>query len=886
MSSRPVASGDRLVEAPGEPVLLRGTLRRRLVFGLLFVAATLVGRSAQADGAHLAIFWPASAVGLLWVAGSPGRRQRILDAVLLLTITVVLRVVTHMPVPESVLLAAAALTQALVGAHVYRRLQPEGFRLVTPGQVRSLALSSLAGALASTPVAALGFALAPEVPTALSSAQWALRTTVSTFVVLAVLLRTAERRPDAPGSSASRGERYALLLVFLASYAIAFWVFNGFAVTFLVLPVAVWAALRRTTTAAMVHLVLAAAAVVGSTWSGWGPWQELSPDLQAMGAEAFIGTLGFLTLVLALYRDESVDNAERAERALRDAAEQADLLAAVFGSISDAVCVFDSAGNSLLRNPAAEALLGGVLRTERSRWDAGYGYFHLDGERFVDGDLPVVRALRGEAVDGLDLRLSSPQVPDGVLLNVSAHPLPGSGGAVWNGGVVAAFHDVTEVRTASAQVAQAHDLMTNVLAAATDHSIIAVDPAGVITLFNEGAERMLGWSAEEVVGGPALVVHDPAEIEAMCEAQGLEHPNDLFTRGVPQETVTRRFTYVRKDGTTFPVSLTTSVMRDGEGRLIGWIGMATDVSDLENSEELLRVALETAPVGIVMIAATGREAGRMLRVNRALCRFTGRTEEELLGTAFDTLGADWPVFDDLFAAVLSGARLEQRVDVVFDAPDGRRLEAQVSVTLVRPRGRDVMLLGLVEDVTERRAAQRELRHRALHDPLTGLPNRALFLDRLEHAVTPPVRGTGPVGLLYVDLDGFKAVNDTAGHQAGDDLLVEVSRLLSSCVRPGDTVARLGGDEFAVVCPGTSGESDLVAIGARILASLHDPIRVRGFDAVVGASIGVRWCAGGVTAEQLLRDADEAMYAAKRSGKGRVVVHGGRGTAVVAAASHP
>ncbi|WP_328294355.1 diguanylate cyclase [Kineococcus sp. NBC_00420] len=872
------------MDAPGEPVALQGVLRRRLIFCLLFVAATLVGRSAQADGAHLAIVWPASAVGLLWIAGSPGRRHRIVDGALLLAVTVALRVVTHMPVVESVALAVAASIQAFAGAHVYRRLQPEGFHLVTPAHVRSLALSSLAGALASTPLAALGFAFVAGVPTAASSAQWALRTAVSTFVVVAVVLRTAERRPGAPGSAASRWERYALFVVFVASYVVAFWILDGFAVTFLVLPVAVWTALRRTTTAAMVHVVLAAAAVVVSAWSDSGPWQELTPDLQAMCAEAFIGTLGFLTLVLALYRDESIENADRAVRALRDAAEQGDLLTAVFGSISDAVCVFDSAGNSLLRNPAAEALLGGVLRTERRRWDAGYGYFHLDGERFVDGDLPVVRALRGEAVDGLDLRLSSPQVPEGVLLNVSAHPLPASGGAVWNGGVVAAFHDVTEVRTASAQVAQAHDLMTNVLAAATEHSIIAVDTTGVVTLFNEGAERMLGWSAEEMVGGPALTVHDPAEVRAMVEALGLARPNDLFSRAAPEETTTGRFTYVRKDGSTLPVSLTTSAMLDGEGHLIGWIGMATDVSDLENSEELFRIALETAPVGIVMVAATGRDTGRMLRVNRALCRFTGRTEEDLLGVAFDTLGSDWLPFDDLFAAVLSGAQAEQRVDVVFDAPDGRRLEAQVSATLVRPRGREVMLLGLVEDVTERRAAQRELSHQALHDPLTGLPNRTLFLDRLEHAVTPPARGTGPVGLLYVDLDGFKAVNDTAGHQAGDDLLVEVSRLLSSCVRPGDTVARLGGDEFAVVCPGTSGESDLVAIGARILASLHDPIRVRGFDAVVGASIGVRWCAGGVTAEQLLRDADEAMYAAKRSGKGRVVVHGGRGTAVLAAAS--
>ncbi|WP_432561452.1 diguanylate cyclase domain-containing protein [Kineococcus sp. SYSU DK003] len=882
--SEPSPDGRRLVGAPGEPALLRGAWRRSLVLCLVFAVATLVGRSAQADGAHLAILWPASAVGLLWIAGSPGRRGRLLDAVLLFLVTAGLRVVTQMSLVESCLLALAALTQAFAGAWTYRVLQPSGFRLARIAHVRSLALSSLAGALASTPLAAVAFAVVDDVATALATTQWALRTTVSTFVVLAVVLRSAERRPDAPGSACSQAERIALFATFLASYGLAFWIVDAAAVAFLVLPVAVWVALRRTTTAATVHVVLAAAVVVAATWAGHGPWTRLGPDLQAMCAEAFIGTLGFLALVLALYRDEGVDGA-------RAAAEQADLLSAVFASISDAVCVFDRDGNSLLRNPAADALLGGP-RAERRDWDVDMDFSHPDGTRFAGAELPVVRALAGEPVEGVDLRLRTPSVPDGVLVNVSAHPLPRERGAVWSGGAVAAFHDVTEVRAASARVAQAHELLSNVLHGATEHSIIAVDTRGRITVFSEGAQRMLGWTAEEVVGTDGMRVHDPAEVRALADALGVDDLRAVFAAADTDDPRTGRFTYVRRDGSTLPVSLTTSPLRSGSGELLGWIGVATDVSELENSEALFRAALQTAPVGIALVATTGADAGRMVRVNRSLCRFTGRSEPELLGAEFTTLALGGEPFDELFAEVLGGRR-EQRVDLQFRAADGRTVDAEVTATLVRPHGGDVSLLLLVEDVTERRAAQAELQHRALHDPLTGLPNRTLFLDRLEHAVAAAQRGTGHVGLLYVDLDGFKAVNDVAGHAAGDDLLVQVARMLSACVRPGDTVARLGGDEFAVVCPGTSGEADLVGIGERVLEALREPIAVRGHQAAVGASIGVRWCAGEAPAEQLLRDADEAMYAAKRGGKGRVVVHGGRpgrpgrpGTGTVAVASHP
>ena len=162
----------------------------------------------------------------------------------------------------------------------------------------------------------------------------------------------------------------------------------------------------------------------------------------------------------------------------------------------------------------------------------------------------------------------------------------------------------------------------------------------------------------------------------------------------------------------------------------------------------------------------------------------------------------------------------------------------------------------------------ELAHQALHDPLTGLANRALFADRLEHALRVSRRSGSSIALLMLDLDRFKVVNDLHGHAVGDRLLVELAGRLRQGVRPGDTVARLGGDEFAVLLPAAD-EDDAVPIAERLLAAMNDPWRIENIPVTVGASIGIAVAdpppAG--NADQLYRDADTAMYAGKRGGRG-------------------
>jgi diguanylate cyclase (GGDEF)-like protein len=185
-------------------------------------------------------------------------------------------------------------------------------------------------------------------------------------------------------------------------------------------------------------------------------------------------------------------------------------------------------------------------------------------------------------------------------------------------------------------------------------------------------------------------------------------------------------------------------------------------------------------------------------------------------------------------------------------------------------GQGLGLVGMVQDVTDRRRLEAELAHRAFHDPLTGLANRALFADRVAHALARAGRQPETAAVLYVDLDDFKGVNDTLGHAAGDALLAVVAARLLNATRGCDTVARLGGDEFAVLLENVRDEADATTVAERVLAAVSTPAAVGGRLVGPRASVGIARAAPGTSAEELLRDADTAMYDAKARGAGGLV----------------
>ena len=197
----------------------------------------------------------------------------------------------------------------------------------------------------------------------------------------------------------------------------------------------------------------------------------------------------------------------------------------------------------------------------------------------------------------------------------------------------------------------------------------------------------------------------------------------------------------------------------------------------------------------------------------------------------------------------------------------RTVDVVITNLLDEPDVGAIVLNG--RDVTERHALEQELNHQAFHDTLTGLANRALFLDRLSHAMDRGDRGADPVAVLFLDLDDFKTVNDSFGHPAGDQLLVAVAERIRSATRPGDTVARFGGDEFAVLVESGTMPEAAEAVAERITEALAPTFRVQTNDVAMRASIGIALGQRPQeTPDDLLRDADLAMYLAKRNGKGR------------------
>jgi len=189
--------------------------------------------------------------------------------------------------------------------------------------------------------------------------------------------------------------------------------------------------------------------------------------------------------------------------------------------------------------------------------------------------------------------------------------------------------------------------------------------------------------------------------------------------------------------------------------------------------------------------------------------------------------------------------------------------------------RDPAVAGIVlgiRDITERRTLESRLTHQAFHDALTRLANRSLFLNRVGHALARAPRTARPSAVLFLDLDDFKRVNDSFGHAVGDELLLAAAGRLSTCVRPGDTIARLGGDEFAVLLDDLEGAGHAEQIAARIAAALRTPFRLHGRDVMVGVSIGIAPLAGGESAEDVLHNADLAMYSAKATDKGGFAVY--------------
>jgi diguanylate cyclase (GGDEF)-like protein/PAS domain S-box-containing protein len=449
--------------------------------------------------------------------------------------------------------------------------------------------------------------------------------------------------------------------------------------------------------------------------------------------------------------------------------------------------------------------------------------------------------------------------------------------------LIGGLQDLSEMRMAARESNRSRDLFAGVLDAATEQSIIATDPQGLITVFNSGAERMLGYSAQEMIGTSPERLHDAGEIRARAEELGMEPGFEVFlVQAAAGQPETRQWTYVTRDGRRLLASITVSAMRGLRGEVTGFIKVGTDITELnrsraalQESESRFRNLFQYAPNGMMLVGVGSENSGRFLEVNPAMCRLTGYSEQQLLAMDMSALVApgDPDTNSDPFSTLrrdpASGASVEQH----WIQADGGELWVQVNLSPGAVAATDAAVVGQVEDISARKRAEEALRHQALHDGLTGLPNRIHLMDRMDHAVTESVRTDRRVGVLYLDLDGFKGINDSAGHAAGDRALVHVANQIRAALRPGDMVARLGGDEFVMVCEDLENADAASVIADRVLTALRTPFVVGDETFALSGSIGVSLSEKSSTPEQLLHQADEAMYVAKGAGKGRFQVGG-------------
>ena len=387
----------------------------------------------------------------------------------------------------------------------------------------------------------------------------------------------------------------------------------------------------------------------------------------------------------------------------------------------------------------------------------------------------------------------------------------------------------------------------------------------------------LTWSEEyyRILGlDPAL----PPSVELF---NSMVHPDDaaIVTRlrsdADRRVTSDMNFRIVRADSQVRWVR-GQSVPEFGEdGTVVKVVGTMMDETDRVEADREQRVAESRFEIGFEQAAIGASIAdlnGYATRVNPAMCAILGRPVELLVGERLSSFGHP----DDVSLLQVLRSRLVDGHDAYEDErrylrPDGTVVWALCNITLVRDEmGKPQYFFTQLQDITSRKVVEEELVQQALHDSLTGLPNRALLTDRLIHSLAGSRRRGTQVGVIFLDVDHFKVVNDSLGHTSGDVLLQQAAERIASAIRPGDTVARFGGDEFVVVCDDVNLPETQV-IAERVLEALSQPCMISSQDVHVTASLGIAIADADATPESLLRDSDAAMYRAKERGRGRIEV---------------
>ena len=395
--------------------------------------------------------------------------------------------------------------------------------------------------------------------------------------------------------------------------------------------------------------------------------------------------------------------------------------------------------------------------------------------------------------------------------------------------------------------------------------LLVVDAERRILSINRTMSEMLGVADEAIAARPALETLVPStELALRIDA--------VLADGAPQDGVPVALD-AQGDGRTESVrwlEFNIRRTRQAGGDLLLLIGQ--DVTfrrqarlRLQESEAFFRLTFSQAAVGIALLSRDGR----FLRVNRKLSEIVGFSEIELLQRFFHQITYPDDLLEDraMVASLVAGAIGDFQRETRYVRKDGRTVWVALSASTMREAASgQVRLILAVEDISRRKQAEEALLRMANHDALTGLPNRTLLEDRLAQAVCKAARAKRQVGVMFIDLDRFKHVNDSLGHEAGDQLIIEIARRLAGSLRESDTVARQGGDEFVVVLDDLAAPEDAMLVAQKILDRLFQPLVLCGQEVFPTGSIGIAmYPQDGEDSAALLKAADSAMYRAKAVG---------------------
>jgi diguanylate cyclase (GGDEF)-like protein/PAS domain S-box-containing protein len=458
---------------------------------------------------------------------------------------------------------------------------------------------------------------------------------------------------------------------------------------------------------------------------------------------------------------------------------------------------------------------------------------------------------------------------DGSMVHVAAVLSPihdGDGRMVGISTIARDISDRIERDELSAELALDAQRFVAIVESSED-AVISKSLDGIVTSWNRAAERIFGYAAWEIVGTPMI---------KMFPSDRLDEERQFLSRVALGERV-EHFETVRlhKSGRPVDVSVSISPIRDQNGRVIGASKIARDISDKVQAERRALELMRESRVYAAIVESSDDAIisktldGTITSWNRAAERIFGYTAEEIIGRPMttvipaDRLGEEI----DILARLSRGERIEH-FETIRLRKDGGLVNISATVSpLVDDSGRVVGASKIARDITERIEAERTIWRQANYDTLTQLPNRRYFKERLHAEIARAGRVGKHVAVLFIDLDRFKEVNDSLGHQAGDELLLQAAERIKASLRDADSVARMGGDEFTVLLSDIGGADDATPIAARLNERLFDPFVLDGLQVHISGSIGVAvYPEDGATVDELLKHADQAMYESKRLGR--------------------